>query len=450
MSDADLSIRASFDKKLLSEHPHSPRHLVIDVVASPVEPDNHRESAPLNIALVIDVSGSMGGKPLACAKEAAIGVVNALSATSRLSIVTFATNVEVHVDGIILDEIGREEALQAIQRLVVKGSTNLAGGWLRGAESLARIMESSPPMHNHVILLSDGHANVGIVDALVLGHHAEQLRKRGVLTSTVGIGNNYSSTQLQALADYGGGQLHDAQYPHEIIEVVIGGLTEVQETVIQDIALTITFPGGTRVENLSGFPTKIKRGEAVTQLGMLAPTKERPVIFRVYAPDGHEGDEIQFQAACSWTDTRTGEQVDGDSAFVTLTYAASEENARQISNASLGIRVARCWQSGIVRKCVSLNRQGDLKELARYLDNELKYFSRYCLGLRGAEALVNELQQLRARANKMWDERSRKSMDHASYLLNPDLHRFPLYYSRWVDGYVGFLIAFTRRSHAAG
>jgi Ca-activated chloride channel family protein len=415
MSDQGISVSVAFDKDLIWERGRSVRYIEIDIVA-PCARDSNKttEKAPLNLALVIDASGSMSGEPIECAKTAAVGVVNALSPTSRLSIVSFASRIITHIDGASIGE--RKKALAAIRELTPRDSTNLGAGWIRGSECVARIMEEYSRMHNHVVLLSDGHANAGITDPMVLAHHAEQLRSRGIVTSTVGIGDGYSSAQLQALADHGGGQLHDAQYPHEIIEVVLGELQEVQETIVEDIAVTLSFQSGLRVENLSGFPTVMSSSSALTQLGMLAPERKRPVIFRVTAPDGHAGDQLSFEASCSWIKTGTSERVQGKRASADLTFVSESRNSLQKRDNELSLRVAQCWQSGVVRKCVAFNRQGDLKELGRYLDNELKYFSRYCQSLPDADRLVAELQRMKEQANRRWDERSLKTMDHSSYM----------------------------------
>jgi len=415
----DISISASFDKKLIWERGRSVRYIEIDVVAGEAPTSTKQtEKPPLNLALVIDASGSMSGAPLECAKKAAVGVVNALAPTSRLSIVSFASEVITHAHGASVDPRERKKALAAIQELTPRGSTNLGAGWLRGSECLAQIMEEQREMHNHVVLLSDGHANLGITDPMVLGHHAEQLRSRGVVTSTVGIGDEYSSQQLQALADHGGGQLHDAQFPHEIIEVVLGELQEVQATLVEDIAVTLSFPTGVRVENISGFPTVISSSSALTQLGMLAPRRKRPVIFRITAPDGRRGDKLLFEASCSWTKTGTSQRVQPSHISSELTFSSEEQNSSQHRNTALSLRVAQAWQSQVVRKGVTLNRQGDLKELGRYLDNELKYFARFCEGLPApdAERLVVELKTMRDHASRRWDERSLKTMDHSNYI----------------------------------
>jgi len=99
------------------------------------------------------------------------------------------------------------------------GSTNLAEGWLRGAEQVASHLAAEGV--NRVLLLTDGLANVGITDPAQLAAHAAQLRKRGVATSTIGVGEDFDESLLQALADAGGGHFYfrrlargDPRSPH--------------------------------------------------------------------------------------------------------------------------------------------------------------------------------------------------------------------------------------------
>jgi Ca-activated chloride channel family protein len=83
------------------------------------------QRAPINVALVLDRSGSMSGPPLEAAKDAAKRFAGFLATGDRLTIVTF--DDEVHtVFGPA--PAGDPAAAEAIERIRAGGSTNLSGG----------------------------------------------------------------------------------------------------------------------------------------------------------------------------------------------------------------------------------------------------------------------------------------------------------------------------------
>lgn len=86
-----LQLAAGFDRALIRRGGDSVRFLVVDVTAPTVEAEKTPavSKAPLNLALVIDASGSMQGTPIAAAKEAARRVAASLGAADRLSVVSF-------------------------------------------------------------------------------------------------------------------------------------------------------------------------------------------------------------------------------------------------------------------------------------------------------------------------------------------------------------------------
>ena len=96
---------------------------------------------PINVALVLDRSGSMSGAPLAAARAAAERFAAFLSPADRLAVVTFDDEVDV-VFGPAPG--GDPAALDAIARVVAGGSTNLSGGWLRAAGWWSRAWSRAP------------------------------------------------------------------------------------------------------------------------------------------------------------------------------------------------------------------------------------------------------------------------------------------------------------------
>ena len=230
MSDT-LQLSAAFDRTLIWTKGGSYRYLVATVIAPEVVRDPTHERLPLNLALVLDRSGSMAGLPLEAAKEAAAGVVRTLRAEDRLTLVAFDTHVEAILPPTPMHHDGKTEALERLRQLDARAMTNLSGGWLAAGDLVSQVAKQVPEARHRIVLLSDGMANQGVTDPAQLASMAQELRKAGIYTSTVGIGDHYSTTQIQVLAEHGGGRLHDAETSSEIVEVVSAELEEMLLTI---------------------------------------------------------------------------------------------------------------------------------------------------------------------------------------------------------------------------
>ena len=117
-------------------------------------PEQLPTRAPLNIALVIDRAGSMSGQPLTEAKRCAEFVVEGLTPADKASLVVYDDSVQTLVPTTSLAD--RETFRRAIRAVQEGGCTDLHGGWLRGAETLAafttaesvsRVMWSAQRLH---------------------------------------------------------------------------------------------------------------------------------------------------------------------------------------------------------------------------------------------------------------------------------------------------------------
>lgn len=150
---------------------------------------------PLQVALVIDRSGSMSGQKLEITKLAVARFVRSLSPDDRVAIVTYDDHTDL-LTGLVA---GNEDLARRIEGIQAGGSTDLYGGWVTGAKVVGR--------GGRVILLSDGLANVGrFTDADSLGRHAAiSYEKYGVTTTTIGVGRDYDEGLMAGMARLGGG-----------------------------------------------------------------------------------------------------------------------------------------------------------------------------------------------------------------------------------------------------
>jgi Ca-activated chloride channel family protein len=226
MNKLNFTLAANVDRRLFWKGGDSVRYLVARLNAAQVD-DTSEARQPLNIALVIDSSGSMSGGKLAAAQMAAIGLLERLSPKDRVSVVSFAEDVVVHIDGMAVGPETLPQIRAAISGIRTRGPTFLSGGYFAGVECAASIAAEDPTMTPRVLLLSDGRANKGLTDPDHFFEHVGQLRERGVLTSALGIGNGYDEHFLRGIAEHGGGRLHDAELTEEISSVLHGELDDI-------------------------------------------------------------------------------------------------------------------------------------------------------------------------------------------------------------------------------
>lgn len=214
---------------------------LIRLTSTKALPSSEGQRPPLDLAIVIDRSGSMSGDPLAAAKGAAQNLIRGLGRLDRVAVVTFDNEVEV-IHPLASVE-NRETVCAAIAKVRSGGSTALFDGWEAGAKEL--LPQVSPTRTSRVILLTDGQANQGLVDEDAIAAKVAELNKAGVTTSTVGLGRGFQETLLGKMADAGGGHSHFGQKPEDLEEGFQEELALLNTAHLRGVEFRVT--GGTGV-----------------------------------------------------------------------------------------------------------------------------------------------------------------------------------------------------------
>lgn len=170
---------------------------------------------PLNIALVLDHSGSMSGTKLDNVKTAAINLFNRLQPDDIFSLVIFENQVTPLIQPAKKSELRNVESI--INNIHSAGMTFLSGGYEYGFNNCSKYKSSESI--SRIILLSDGLVNVGIRNKNELGSIAAEYFEQGISTSTVGVGYDYDEDLMVLLAERGSGNSYYIEDPADIENV---------------------------------------------------------------------------------------------------------------------------------------------------------------------------------------------------------------------------------------
>ena len=220
----------------------------LEVVVRIVPPEpTAQDGAPrqdLNLALVIDRSGSMSGGKLDLAREAAASLVARLRPCDRISVVAFDDRVEALWPGAPARDL--QAVQQVLRRLTPRGQTALHEGWREGARQVSHHLEAQAV--NRVLLLTDGQANVGEGRPEVLADQAGELAARGISTTTFGIGAGYHEELLSAMARKGDGNFYHVAGPDQFQAFFDLELDGLSRTVGRKVSLGLEPAPGVRLE----------------------------------------------------------------------------------------------------------------------------------------------------------------------------------------------------------
>jgi Ca-activated chloride channel family protein len=245
---------------------------------------------PLNLSLVLDRSGSMGGEKIERAREAAQLVARRLWPEDAVGVVAFGSRVET----VSAPHTGAErgELLRQIERIEVEGRTNLSGGWLKGRDQVAQNFRAGQV--NRILLLTDGMANEGITDPEQLVALCRAAAERGISTTTIGFGQGYNEHLLTALAEAGGGHTYYIEEPDQapgIFEEEIEGLLSL---AAQNITVRLqTSPAAALVAVRHAYPSH-PEGEALAiELGDLYAREPKLLLAEFLVPATEEEGEVE-------------------------------------------------------------------------------------------------------------------------------------------------------------
>jgi Ca-activated chloride channel family protein len=237
---------------------------------------------PVNLALVLDRSGSMSGDKIEQAKEAAIQAIRRMGAKDRISIVAYSNHAETIASA--QSAKNAEKLVNLVRQLKANGGTALFAGVNQGAAELRKNLDGE--YFNRIILLSDGLANQGPSSTEDLVRLGRALVKEDISVSTVGLGSGYNEDLMAGLAKEGQGNLYFAETSKELPGIFDAEIGDALNVVARNATLRIELETGVRPLRLIGRQGVIHENHVEIEIKQLYGGQEKFALLEVEVPAG--------------------------------------------------------------------------------------------------------------------------------------------------------------------
>jgi Ca-activated chloride channel homolog len=284
------------------------------------------QRVPLNIALVLDRSGSMMGDKLEYCKKAAQFVVDNLDPNDRVSVVVYESGVKVLVPS---TKAGNKEQLKRmIAGINVAGGTCMSCGMLSGYDEVKKYFEQQHV--NRVLLLTDGLANAGISDRKSLDSVADKWATTDKITlSTFGVGADFDEKMLTELAEYGIGNYYFIDKPENIPPIFSKEMKGLLEVVAQEASVKLELPANVTVVKVYGYRFEQKGNTLIIPFRDIFSEELKSVLVELKLKQP-QTDPLIFKSAFTFNDAVSNQKnavINSDVTLLpTVDYAIIDNN----------------------------------------------------------------------------------------------------------------------------
>lgn len=249
----------------------------------------NRERGAINIALVIDTSGSMEGAAIEEARSAAMQMIDSLKDGDRLSVITFHSKTDLLLPSSELSAEVRAEVKKRIARMKAEGTTDMATGLTAAiAEVRSHFIEKGL---NRVVLLGDGIPNN---NAAAIEETARRAGEGGIAITTMGLGLDYDETLMGKLALASGGRYKYIESADKLAGFFKEELERIDTIYGRNATAVLTAGPGVRIDAVVGAQDPPAGGRAFVQLGDISRGDERDIVVRMTVTPRKAGVAIEL------------------------------------------------------------------------------------------------------------------------------------------------------------
>ena len=361
MSTSNLAFDLRWNRPLVADTGGS-ADLLIRITA-PQMPNRGPERTPLDVAFVIDRSGSMGGRTIEEAKNGVRVAIEHLEQRDRAAVVVYDDRIDVLHPLSPMSHQARQSINSALNFVDARGSTNLGEGWLVGCQQISPSASAGHQRRlRRTILLTDGQANVGIVEPGELARHAGNLRMRGVTTTTLGFGEGFDEQLLSAMAEAGGGNFEYIRTQEQLVPFFTRELGDMLNAAAIGLTVQITLPVGVRGKLISNLPYERHGKTFEITVGDLPSGESIDLLLQVNARGGIVGEILPMTIAAVWSDPIANREARWDGAPTPLARAEERVVTAVPIDPDVAEKAALQRAANAQREALRLDREGRYAE----------------------------------------------------------------------------------------
>ena len=322
-----------------------------------------RVSAPVNLSLVIDRSGSMRGSRLRNAINAAIAAVDHLHEGDVVSVLAFDTRSSLVVPPVAIGPGVRERIAADVRAIALGGDTCISCGI---EDSLVELERAAAGKVNRMIVLSDGEATAGIRDVQGFRLLAQRARERGATITTIGVDVDYNERILSAIAQEGNGRHYFVENDAALARVFEAEAESLTSTIASNAEARIDLGPGVELEQVMGRSFRREGSSVVVPLGTFDRGEVKTVLMKVALPAGSPGAVPLAGVRLGFRDLLKGAAA-GCEGRLAVEVVESTADASQLDAVGAG-RVQRNETAEVLQNATSLFAQGRAAEARGRLD----------------------------------------------------------------------------------
>ncbi|MBA3946129.1 MAG: VWA domain-containing protein [Herpetosiphonaceae bacterium] len=191
---------------------------------------------PVNVAFVLDHSGSMRGNKLNRMKTAVNLALDRLTDADNVSIVIFNHETAVMVP--TQPAANRDSMKRLVAGIRDEGGTKIARAMQAGLQELARGPQNAV---QRLVLLTDGETDKDENDCLAL---SDEAGRRRVPITAFGIGTEWNDQLLTGIAQRSSGEVEHLQRPEQIEDNFQAVVQQAQGAIFENAAATLRLVSG--------------------------------------------------------------------------------------------------------------------------------------------------------------------------------------------------------------